>query len=1038
MAMAHLIRRPLFRIWLFAALGLAVAACGSESEAGAPGVDAAGAASDAGGTVQADPGPAADDVAVGADEGPPSDGGGGEDPGTEPPDEDIEESCPEDECEIDGVCWENEVANPENDCQLCLVVVSREEWSADDTASCDDGDACTMDDACFDGACLGVPAVACDDGNGCTDDSCDPATGACVAIANAAPCDDGDVCTSGEVCADAACQKGAPTLECDDGNSCTTDACDSKTGCVHTGLSGAPCSDGNECTEDDACLSGECSGAERDCDDSDVCTLDLCVPGLDCVYKSIAALCLDDNPCTDEDCDAELGCVYPFNTVPCSDGSACTAQDTCTGGACLGVPVLLDDSNPCTDDACDALAGVSHAPNTVGCDDGDACTVGDVCGAAVCHAGPDALPCDDGNPCTDNGCDPQSGCTADPNDDPCDDESVCTTVDTCAGGDCVGSAPVDCDDLNECTADSCHPVDGCAHKVVVSGACRPVFEDMYPPRGATIKGSAADPVVVVTGTVSSGGGAIVGLTVNGQATTVGEDGVFAVGVDAVVGGNTLVIVATDELGTTRKRVQAFLWSTQYYKPVESPSGMVNPGIGIWLSQEVLDDGDHSPPADDLATVFEQLLGSLKLGDSIPSPAYNGSTHKVFIKNVTHGAPKVSLTSQSGGLKMVVTISNVKGDVDADGKKIGCAFGICTYYPGASGDLKVSSVVVNANVVLSVVNHQLKATVQDVDVKVNGMKIDLDGIGGAIIQPIVDLLIDSFKSEIENQFESAVTDEIEPQLESALSSLAFDFGFDMPSLDPAGGSVPVQVKTDFSSVSFNSSGGKIRLRAGVYAPKVTPYGNLGVPGRIGCNAAAQKLVIPAAAPLELVLADDVTNELLYGGWRGGMLEFNVPPSMLADVNLADFGIEDLTVKVSGMLAPTLSDCNGEVLVTIGDLRIDAQLTLLGKLMNVVMFVTLDAGFEFTVSDGELGFAITEVKSLESDLEVQQDDLIGSEPIIATLVDQSLVPALLGALGGDTLAGVPLPKIDLGGGAAIQIAPQEVSRESGNTVVSGDLL
>ncbi len=48
------------------------------------------------------------------------------------------------------------------------------------TAPCDDGNACTENDACQNGTCTGT-VVTCNDHNECTTDSCDPAKG-CVFV----------------------------------------------------------------------------------------------------------------------------------------------------------------------------------------------------------------------------------------------------------------------------------------------------------------------------------------------------------------------------------------------------------------------------------------------------------------------------------------------------------------------------------------------------------------------------------------------------------------------------------------------------------------------------------------------------------------------------------------------------------------------------------------------------------------------------------------------------------------------------------------
>jgi hypothetical protein len=53
--------------------------------------------------------------------------------------------------------------------------------------------------------------------------------------------------------------------------------------------------------------------------------------------------------------------------------------------------------------------------------------------------------------------------------DPCEDGDACTTGEQClAGLVCGGSGPLDCDDGNRCTADSCDSVTGCGHAVIQS------------------------------------------------------------------------------------------------------------------------------------------------------------------------------------------------------------------------------------------------------------------------------------------------------------------------------------------------------------------------------------------------------------------------------------------------------------------------------------------------------------------------------------------------------------------------------------------
>jgi hypothetical protein len=51
----------------------------------------------------------------------------------------------------------------------------------------------------------------CQDANPCTDDSCNPATLGCVHLNNSASCDDGNACTAGDVCSSGVCS-GTPAV----------------------------------------------------------------------------------------------------------------------------------------------------------------------------------------------------------------------------------------------------------------------------------------------------------------------------------------------------------------------------------------------------------------------------------------------------------------------------------------------------------------------------------------------------------------------------------------------------------------------------------------------------------------------------------------------------------------------------------------------------------------------------------------------------------------------------------------------------------
>ena len=106
------------------------------------------------------------------------------------------------------------------------------------TLACDDEDPCTAVSECEDGKCAGFGMVNCDDGNMCSNDSCKPGTG-CVYSDASGDCDDGDACTVGEGCFDGLCSSPPPT-------NCTT--CGNGVINVGSGKGAPACSDPNKLT----------------------------------------------------------------------------------------------------------------------------------------------------------------------------------------------------------------------------------------------------------------------------------------------------------------------------------------------------------------------------------------------------------------------------------------------------------------------------------------------------------------------------------------------------------------------------------------------------------------------------------------------------------------------------------------------------------------------------------------------------------------------------------------------------------------------
>ena len=448
---------------------------------------------------------------------------------------------------ITAVCGSDADCNDGNVCTDDACVNSQCTHT-NNTVACDDSNACTTGDTCTGGLCIGGNPPNCDDGDVCTTDSCNPGTGLCDHVAV--------VCNDNNSCTDDACQ--SPT-----------------TGCVYTPNNANTCSDSNSCTQTDSCVDGTCVGTNPvNCDDANVCTTDACVPATGaCTHANNTNTCDDGNACTTGDScgpnpvdvfgeawdgvsppalplgwtstatgtglawttvntssDSAPNSAFGFDgatvsdevlvsppiaigsavaklsfrnrwtfegTTSCFDGGALdikigagaftdivTAGGSFTSGGYTGT-VSIGFSNPLASRPAWCLASTGYPSYLTTRVNLPASAAGQTI-VLRWHVGSDSstgaagqnidtilvtdsvnqcnqstpVDCNDNNPCTDDSCAPATGCAHTDNTNACDDGSVCTTGDVCGGGTCNGTAIV-CNDGNVCTDDSCNPATGC-------------------------------------------------------------------------------------------------------------------------------------------------------------------------------------------------------------------------------------------------------------------------------------------------------------------------------------------------------------------------------------------------------------------------------------------------------------------------------------------------------------------------------------------------------------------------------------------------
>ncbi len=181
-----------------------------------------------------------------------------------------------------------------------------------------------------------------------------------------------------------------------------------------------------------------CRGTAGPCDALELCTGT--VPA--CPVDAFAAAGTSCRPAAGP-CDLSESCS--------GGGVACPANAfVAAGSVCRAATGSCDPAESCGGASASCPADASAVDGTACDPDGDVCNGSLACMSGACRGAGVPLDCDDGNPCTADSCDPVAGCRHTPTATgmTCDDGRYCTVGDTCRAGSCTGD-PRDCGAASE-------------------------------------------------------------------------------------------------------------------------------------------------------------------------------------------------------------------------------------------------------------------------------------------------------------------------------------------------------------------------------------------------------------------------------------------------------------------------------------------------------------------------------------------------------------------------------------------------------------
>ncbi len=588
---------------------------------------------------------------------------------------------------------------------------------------------------------------------------------------------------------------------------------------------------------------------------------------------------------------------------------------------------------------------------------------------------------------------------------------------------------------------------------------RDIVVDQSPPE-VTItspeRGYAAEGIteVLVEGTVSDNLGVVSWLKINGNEFPLpaAEGGAFSMKMPLAYGMNRVHVEASDPYDNLASSARSALWSDGWYAlaPGSLETDGVPDGALFELSQQGVDDGDHTEEAiDDLAHVLAQVVEGLDLSTLIDNPISSspciGGDCTLSVSEVSNGGSDLSLTLMDGGIHVELDITDFYMEFTSHLPGLGdLPGGFTAEYIHLEMDLK-----------LDLVAGVLESSVSGIKVEIGDTEAvffeqwDL-GIFDDFINGALDFIEPFVKGLFETVLPFVLQGLIEDTINGLTESLAIDTEFEIPAL--VQGALPnvLALETELTELLTTPQYLRIGFEAVGYAK--APIYPHEVPGSIkfsGCGPSGT-IPVPPPAPLVAGLHDELINQLLYGIWDGGTLSLDLGGEALAEAfDLSKYGVELSHIAIDPLLPIVVNSCgSGENRAQIGDLYLDATLSLFGQPSHIVVWLQAEAILGVTTGEGDegqtvLGFEIGEFDPVLIDVVTNEGVFEGDDAGLIELVGDQMLPLLIGELAGDQLT-FDLPQIDLNSlssdipeGTVLNLDLQTIGRSGAYLTAEGGL-
>ncbi len=567
-----------------------------------------------------------------------------------------------------------------------------------------------------------------------------------------------------------------------------------------------------------------------------------------------------------------------------------------------------------------------------------------------------------------------------------------------------------------------------AERRVMADASAPVIDITSPTRGQMVTSTGSS--MNITGEVRDLTGGLLEVTVQGDTQPITQGATTFSIVRGHVprhGLNTLEVTARDVSDNFTRTAQASLAAPEW-KPA---ANHFDEGILAHFDKAFIDDGNRGGAPNDLATIFERVVGNIDVSSLLPSPAVTYGGYDVYLKNMRHDRPTIALQPSLDGLLLQLDVNSVSVDVDAQG------------FIDVGGKVTVSSIEIDMLLTISVTNGVVRVREQATTVEVNGLRIDVHWS----INWLVNLFSDTISRSLSDALKAQIVQMVPPLLQDVLKSIELNETFTVPPFFPGMQPLNISLTAKLHNATLSESGLDVALRTRASAARRVNWSTRGSMMRGGCfGVDGGPPVWSTQRRIGAALSLDVLNQLLHALWQGGGLELTMGADAFGASDLSEFGITSLAVDLSARLPPVLTDCGGGLMLQIGELHMDVETDMSGLPLNVSMIVSVETAATLGMQDGSLKLTLEAIpeENILVDITAVESDLFDTNlevELIDLLRGMVLVKALE-QIGGQTLADFPLPEIDLGtldpslAGNVITFGGAELTRRRGFLTLSTD--